>query len=102
MPAASQRLDGETAAYLAEMGSQLAQLTDPDEAALLAATSLAEVSAVGLQCTQCPHGKMAHKLPLPNRRSRHLLPCAPTPCASVSTQTLLHTRRHQCSSHRFP
>ena len=38
------RLDAETSAYLAEMGDQLAQLSDADEAALLAGTALAEVS----------------------------------------------------------
>ncbi len=44
VPAPTPRLDAETSAYLAEMGAQLAQLTDEDEAALLAATALAEAS----------------------------------------------------------
>ena len=44
VPAPTPRLDAETSAYLAEMGTQLAQLTDEDEAALLAATALAEAS----------------------------------------------------------
>ena len=52
VPAPTPRLDAETSAYLAEMGTQLAQLTDEDEAALLAATALAEASLPGTH--HCP------------------------------------------------
>jgi len=48
VPAPTPRLDAETSAYLAEMGTQLAQLTDEDEAALLAATALAEASLLAI------------------------------------------------------
>ena len=49
VPAPTPRLDAETSAYLAEMGAQLAQLTDEDEVALLAATALAEASRAAIR-----------------------------------------------------